>query len=58
MVKKVQVRVGYFTLWLECDGLDRVEAGKLAFVLQYWSLWGRLPKQEDIVLGTLPNEVN
>ena len=53
MVNRVQIRAGDFTLYLDCDGLDRVGAGKLAFVLEYWSNWGRLPRVENVV-GTHP----
>lgn len=44
-----EIKAGDFTLWLRCDGLDRAAAGQVAFVLQYWSLWGKLPKQEDVI---------
>jgi hypothetical protein len=55
----VQFRVGEFTLFLSCDGLDRTGAGELAFVLQYWSQWGCLPKQNEIVGGAiLPSDLN
>lgn len=57
MVNDVQIKAGDF-MRLQCDGLDRAGAGQLAFVLQYWSLWGKLPKQEDLMVGALPNELN
>lgn len=58
MTNDVEIKAGEFTLWLRCDGLDRAGAGKVAFVLQYWSLWGKLPKQADVVLGVLPSDLN
>jgi hypothetical protein len=58
VVNDVEIKAGKFTLWLQCDGLDRGGAGRLAFVLQYWSLWGCLPKAEDVNVGMLPENLN
>jgi hypothetical protein len=59
LINEVQFKAGEFTIYLSCDGLDRVGAGKLAFVLQFWSLFGRMPKQHDIVSGAiLPADLN
>jgi hypothetical protein len=58
VVNDVEIKAGDFTLWLWCDELDRGGAGRLAFVLQYWSLWGVLPKPEDVSVGMLPENLN
>ncbi len=57
MVNEVEIKAGCFTLWVQCDGLDRVGASRLAFVLQYWSLWGKLPEPDDVIAGTLPSDL-
>jgi hypothetical protein len=53
VVNEVEIRAGDFTLWLRCDGIDRLGAGELAFVLQFWSLWGCLPGRDDVVGGAV-----
>jgi hypothetical protein len=53
VVDEVEIKVGDFTLWLRCDGLDREGAGRLAFVLQYWSLWGKLPRPDEVSDGAI-----
>jgi hypothetical protein len=58
VVNEVEIKAGDFTLWLRCDGLDPVGAGKLAFVL-YWALWGVLPREDEIKDGAiLPEDLN
>lgn len=55
----VRIKAGNFTLWLGCDGLSRAGAAKLAFVLQYWALWGKLPRLDEIGSGAiLPEDLN
>jgi hypothetical protein len=59
VVNEVKIKASDLTLWLQCDGFDRIGAGKLAFVLQYWSLWGKLPREDEIKDGAiLPEDLN
>jgi hypothetical protein len=58
VVNQVNIRTGTFTLCLDCDGLDRGGAARLAFILQYWSLWGCLPELEDAINGALPSDLS
>jgi hypothetical protein len=59
VVNDVEIKVSEVALWLRCDGLDRVGAGKLAFMLQYWALWGVLPREDEVVEGAiLPEDLN